>query len=72
MFTLFDECLCLNHADKAVQMQPIHTPQLRQALLQELRAVLHSPLHSRFSRPLPLLLHSRLHASSVESPSLSH
>ena len=56
MFTLFDECLCLSHADKAVQMQPIHTPQLRQALLQELRAVLHSPLHSRFSRPLPLLL----------------
>ena len=57
---------------KAVQMQPIHSPQLRQALLQELRAVLQVPLHSRFSGPLPLLLHSRLHASSVESHSVSH
>ena len=42
------------------------------ALARDTRAVLHSPLHSRFSRPLPLLLHSRLHASSVESHSLSH
>eukprot|EP00964_Phaeocystis_antarctica_P067215 scaffold40675_cov47-Phaeocystis_antarctica.AAC.3 len=45
-------------------MQPIHAPQLKQVLLQELRAVLHSLMHSRFFRPLNLLLHSRLLASS--------
>ena len=42
------------------------------ALARDTRAVLQFPLHSRFSPPLPLLLHSRLHASSVESHSLSH
>ena len=51
------------HHTRHSNAQPVHAPQLRQATLHELRAVLQMPLHSCFSCLLPLfLLHSFLHA----------
>ena len=45
---------------------------LLQAVLQDLPVFLHGDLHLIFSVPLPLLLHSSLHARSVETHSLWH